>query len=101
VREQGLARRRETNAAAGTMEQPGADVAFEAGDRLAQRRLAAADTVGGTMQLAKLGGRDEIPKIAHVHSDDFPLSTKNQKRFEFMPGLVNMSRWTMSLRALA
>jgi hypothetical protein len=73
------------------MDQPGADLAFELGDRLAERGLATTDAIGGTMQLAKLGGGDEVPEIAHIHSDDFPLSTKNQKRFEFIIGVVNIA----------
>jgi len=70
------------------MEQPGADFAFEPGDRLAERWLATADTIRGAMQLAELGGGDEISEIAYVHSDAFPLSIENQKRFEFIPGVV-------------
>jgi hypothetical protein len=74
------------------MKQPGADLLLQPGNGFTQCRLAASDAVRGAVQLAKLGCGDEIAQVSHVHSDDFLLSIGNQKRLEFIFGLVKIDR---------
>ena len=68
-RQQRLARDRQGAAAAGAVEQLGAEVLLERGDLAAQRGLGEVQLLGGTGEVAEPGHLDEAAQLLEVHVD--------------------------------
>ena len=75
-RQQRLARDRQRAAAAGAVEQLGAEILLERGDLAAQRGLGEVQLLGGTGEVAEAGHLDEAAQLLEVHVDSLRASSR-------------------------
>ena len=75
-RQQRFARDRQRAAAAGPVEQLGAEILLERGDLAAQRGLGEVQLLGGTGEVAEPGHLDEAAQLLEVHIDSVRASSR-------------------------